>query len=267
MGEAFICRRGGGGIAGLNFKVVGGTTQPTNPRENTIWVNTSDDITGWVFAPKAPTASEGLVWFAIGNNSPVAFNAIKKNGLWVYPGSCQQYISGAWVTKTAKTYQSNAWKDWLYWLYDTGVKKVEFQDITTTLYNTTATVTWGDDSLELYVAGSTSFTFGGAMGATKLMDVSAYKTLNAQYESISGTSPKFVISVSTSEKPTIDAQVLNGDHIASATLTETKSSAGTLSLDISQLETTEVCCCLSMYSSNRDANKSAKAVIKRFWLE
>ena len=38
--------RGGGG--GLNLKVVGGTTQPTNPRENTIWVNTTTAITGYV---------------------------------------------------------------------------------------------------------------------------------------------------------------------------------------------------------------------------
>lgn len=179
-----ITNIGGGGGSSLNFKVVGGTSAPTSPSENTIWVNTSNDITGWAFSATAPAASEGLVWFAIGNNSPVAFNAIKKNGLWVYPGSCQQYVSGVWVIKTAKTYQSGSWKDWMYWLYDTGVKKVEFQDITTALYNTIATVTWGDNSLELdvhggSVAGSTNFTFGGAMGATKLMDVSAYKTLNA----------------------------------------------------------------------------------------
>ena len=61
MADCFITRRGGGGIAGLNFKVVGGTTQPTNPKENTIWVNTNTDITSWVFSagqPESPT--EGL---------------------------------------------------------------------------------------------------------------------------------------------------------------------------------------------------------------
>lgn len=40
---------GGSGSNGLNFKVVGGTTQPTNPCENTIWVDTDIDITSWFF--------------------------------------------------------------------------------------------------------------------------------------------------------------------------------------------------------------------------
>lgn len=35
---------------GLNFKVVGGTSAPVNPRENTIWVNTESEITGWEFS-------------------------------------------------------------------------------------------------------------------------------------------------------------------------------------------------------------------------
>lgn len=38
----------------LNFNVVGGTTQPTNPIENTIWVNTDMDITKWYFSNDEP---------------------------------------------------------------------------------------------------------------------------------------------------------------------------------------------------------------------
>ena len=40
---------GGGGFVGLNFEIVGGTTQPSNPKENTIWVNTDQEITNWLF--------------------------------------------------------------------------------------------------------------------------------------------------------------------------------------------------------------------------
>lgn len=103
----------GGGGAGLNFKVVGGTTQPTNPKENTIWVNTSASITEWAFsvsAPANPTA--GMVWFGIGLSSEVSFNALKKNQIHVYPISAKQYISGKWTDKTAKTYKNSAWRDW-----------------------------------------------------------------------------------------------------------------------------------------------------------
>lgn len=112
------CEGGGG----LNFKVVGGTTQPAGPAENTIWVNTPTEITGYVFAvtpPERPTA--GTVWISTGTNSPAAFNAEKKNGLWIYPTGCKQYVSGAWVTKTAQTYQNGAWVSWYTYLLADGV--------------------------------------------------------------------------------------------------------------------------------------------------
>lgn len=121
MSEVFITRRGGGGGAGLNFKIVNGTTQPTSPGENTIWVNTPTEITGYVFSatqPESPTA--GTVWISTGASSPVAFNAMKKNGLWVYPQTCHQYINDTWTTKTAKTYQDGTWVDWVTYLYATG---------------------------------------------------------------------------------------------------------------------------------------------------
>ena len=42
----------GGAAANLNFKVVGGTTKPTSPKENTIWINTDTEISNWFFAAK-----------------------------------------------------------------------------------------------------------------------------------------------------------------------------------------------------------------------
>lgn len=103
---------GGGGVGGLNFQVIGGTTAPNNPKENTIWVNTSTKITDWIFSATQPTGANGMVWISVGASSPVAFNALKKNNITVYPISAKQYISGAWVDKTAKSYQNGAWVDW-----------------------------------------------------------------------------------------------------------------------------------------------------------
>lgn len=115
--EAVIC--GGGG--GLNFKVVGGTTQPTNPTENTIWVNTSTTISSYVFAATAPSnPTSGMVWIFTGTASAVEFNALKKSGLQVYPISAKQYVSGAWVDKTAKSYQGGKWAEWATYLYNKG---------------------------------------------------------------------------------------------------------------------------------------------------
>lgn len=103
----------GGGGASLNFKVVGGTSAPASQKENTIWVNTSTAITSWVFSATQPTGSSGMVWFTTGTSSIVAFNALKKNSIMVYPLSAKQYVSGAWKDVNAKSYQNGAWVDWL----------------------------------------------------------------------------------------------------------------------------------------------------------
>lgn len=104
---------GGGSGGGLNFKVVGGTSTPASPKENTIWVNTSTAITSWVFSATEPeTPAAGMVWFATGTYSPVEFNALKKNNITVYPLSAKQYVSGAWVDKEAKSYLNGEWVAW-----------------------------------------------------------------------------------------------------------------------------------------------------------
>ena len=43
---------GSGGVS-LNFKVTGGTTQPA-AGENTVWIHTDRNITGYIFAAAEP---------------------------------------------------------------------------------------------------------------------------------------------------------------------------------------------------------------------
>ena len=114
-------KAGAGGGAPLNFKVVG-NPQPSNPKANTIWLNTDVPITGWYFAATQPeNMAEGEVWFLTGSSSSVAFNSLKKNGIQVYPLSAKQYVGGAWVTKTAMVYQGGAWVElWDGALFDNG---------------------------------------------------------------------------------------------------------------------------------------------------
>lgn len=105
----------GGGSGGLNFRIVGGTSEPSNPRENLIWVNTDVKITSWIFSANEPENPEsGTVWISTGSSSTVEFNAIKKNGIQVYPLSAKQYIDGVWVDVEAKVYQNGKWVDLLY---------------------------------------------------------------------------------------------------------------------------------------------------------
>lgn len=109
-----------GGGAPLNFKVLGGTSQPSG-QENTIWVNTDAGITSWVFAPTAPeTPAEGMVWFSTGQSSVVAFNALRKNTITVCPLAAKQYIGDKWEEREAMSYQGGEWRSWIRYLYNNG---------------------------------------------------------------------------------------------------------------------------------------------------
>lgn len=111
----------GGKGGGLNFKVVG-NPQPASPSENTIWLNTDVPISKWYFNATQPeNLAEGDVWFPIGTSSPAEFNALKKNGIQVYPLSAKQYAGGAWVDVPAMAYQNGAWVDIKMYLFNKGV--------------------------------------------------------------------------------------------------------------------------------------------------
>ena len=126
MGSVALEGFGGGGGASLNFKVVG-NPQPERAKENTIWVNTDVEITSWIFIATEPTdPTDGMVWFPVGTSSTVEFNALKKNGIQVYPLFAKQYVDGAWVDKTAKSYQDGMWVEWMseLYLYDMGTVSI-----------------------------------------------------------------------------------------------------------------------------------------------
>lgn len=111
----------GGGGASLNFKVVGGTTAPPNPKENTIWVNTSTSITSWIFSATEPEPPEdgkdGLVWFETGTSGEVTFNALKKNGIKIYPKRAKQCVGGKFEDIPAFCRQDGIWVKMLKAVY------------------------------------------------------------------------------------------------------------------------------------------------------
>lgn len=59
---------------------------------------------------------EGVVWFLADTSSIVEFNALKKNGVLIYPSICMQFVSGAWIYLNAYIYQNSSWvqfaEDW-----------------------------------------------------------------------------------------------------------------------------------------------------------
>lgn len=107
--ECYLVQNGGG--TSLNFKVIP-NPMPSTAKENTIWVDT-DKINNYYFSAEQPeNMVEYDVWFPVGTSSSVAFSATKKNPIMIYPLSAKQYIGGALVNKTAKSYQNGAFVDW-----------------------------------------------------------------------------------------------------------------------------------------------------------
>lgn len=111
----------------LNFSIVGGTTVPTNPVENTIWVKTSSEIVSWCFSdtePLSPTA--GCVWIQTGDYGRVTLNALKECCIYITPVNSYQYSGNKWVVVSSVIYQ-NGWKSWVEYLYSNGN---EYTDVT-----------------------------------------------------------------------------------------------------------------------------------------
>ena len=172
---------GGGGGGGLNFTVAG-NPQPRNPEENTIWLDTVEKITSWIFSATEPeTATQGMVWFPAGTSqSLIGFNALKKNGIMVYPKSAKQYVSGAWVDVTAKIWQSGEWANWARYIFQSG--KGSIVPITHYLWNR-ASSSHTIDSI-VHTAGSS----GNDMSATSTtspVDLRGYSMIyaSAKYKS------------------------------------------------------------------------------------
>ena len=201
MTEIFGSPIMGGGGSDLNFKAIAVASEsalPSTAAENTIAVITTTPITSYVFSSTAPTSpTEGMVWFATGTASGVGFNAIKRNGLWVYPTDCQQYVSGAWVSKTAKTYTGGAWVDWWHGdLYDSGNE----YDFVTGGWGSSGSVT--KNATSITVTGASTFP---TAYTNEKIDLSPYSALAINITAVQKVQYGITLAVGTKKIYATDA--------------------------------------------------------------
>lgn len=188
---------GGSGGAGLNFKVIC-NPQPSTAKENTIWVDT-DKINNYYFSATQPENMVDYdVWIITGTSSTVAFSATKKNPVMVYPLSAKQYVSGALVDKTAKSWQGGEWVDWGMYLYKDGnvntdlignFKAYAYGYSGWSSTKKAPTITQGTNTIDLTLAGVASganFTSQGIVAPEKAIDVSNFGTLKVHITEYSG---------------------------------------------------------------------------------
>ena len=205
----------GGGGGGLNFKVIGGTVRPVSPKENTIWVNTDIDISGWIFSAIQPVPKDGLVWILTGDTSPVRFNAVRKNTIMVYAYSVKQYVGGEWVKKSAYIWD----REWVLitgdlLIYNSGTAYVDLNRVNAIYKEKEIAVTIPKG--------------GNASIYTKdTIDITNYKKVSVTYSGLSGGS--------TGKNAYIRLYTTDTSGNTTATTVETNESSGTVTMDVTSL--------------------------------
>ena len=111
MGQCFLY---GGGTGG-GLKVVSGLSEPTNPKENMVWVKSDKAGKTFVFGETEPEApADGLIWFC------GSLATLKKASV---------YADNAWTRVDASVYTNGAWQQFSWerrYLIRDGVPNVEF---------------------------------------------------------------------------------------------------------------------------------------------
>lgn len=230
MDRGIIINAGGAGGASLNYKVVGGTTAPENPANNTIWVNTETAITSYAFSATEPTSPiEGMVWFKTTDSSEASFNMLKKNAVIIHPVACSQYYNGTWETKTAQIYQ-NEWKN----IGTAAVYLFNHGEINDELTGGIYYPELKDDAIHFKkdgISGGTTYTYS----TKSKVDLTNYRTMKAKC--LSGNSLETVIF-----RICVIDKTANGAHFTTSQLVASASEYGPFNdieriaeLDISEL--------------------------------
>lgn len=230
------CNTGGGG---LNFHIVGGTTAPSSPSENTIWVETSAAVTGYVFSAAAPSnPAAGTVWFKASASSNVAFSATKKNQIMVYPNLARQYVGGEWIQKTAQIWQNGAWIGWTVYLFQNGNV---FSDVTGGWSTSGAWTSDGWSSGSFAVGESALTLSAGTNGNISAspnnpVDLTNYSQLVAVVDSITGTAGQgLTLCVCSTRNENFDPGGTMANLPPSTLASAVISGTGTVSVNIANL--------------------------------
>ena len=239
----------GGG--GLNFNVVGGLTQPTGPRDNTIWVKTGNTVTGWALSFNEPAEpSEGMVWVLISTSGYNVFNALKRNTIAISPMAAKQYVNGAWEAREAQIYIDGEWRDFVQYLIKAGTAISPLQLVGKS-YNagnqgewSSANSTTGDGFVT--VAGAS---YGYGIAYVPDVDLTAFSTLT-----IDGNFKQSGVMVKLIVWDKLGTYIMD-NVVRSAGLPQ---GAGTVSLDVSGLTGKHI---VGISSAAMDEQK-----IANFWL-
>lgn len=179
---------GGTGGFGLNLKIVNGTTMPSNPRENTVWIKTSVKIASYAIQSETPESpTEGLLWLkntaAVAVSEGVDISIGKKDTLTLHLADAKLYTGEAWANVEGWVYTGASWTQFAWqrlYLFKDGVDNTELTGGWTNkgwkVYSSSAgTVSIADGQIN-FNAYSNGYRGGGTENAINL---NGFKSLSA----------------------------------------------------------------------------------------
>ena len=249
----------GGGANQLNFKVVGSATEPSNPAENTIWVQTSISLTTVEFSDQQVSPSwampagycyisiDGGYWSSDYDARP-AFDLVHKEKLIVYVEPKAVYLNtdgtaSGWASVNAYIYKSGAWVDWIITLYKNGVEKVPFEAYTSNVTE--------DSSYLIIHPAHNNF---GIWGTSSPIDLTGKKSVDASFYNMKSNSTFVFHEV----KVMVAKSKITNSADAIAVKADTALTEGTLSLDISNLSGEYYVAVQFYHTSSNNASASVR---------
>lgn len=236
MSQAILMNTGGSSSGGgdeLNFTVVGSTTQPSNPKENTIWLNTNNQIKEYRFSAEEPkTRANGTnirtgdVWIKTSYYSKAMFNALKSNILNIYPNIAYQWNGSSWEYVATKVFINSEWVDIALFFYYYGK---QFKEITGGWDNySTASSGWVFETDNTHSTGT-----GGSIATLNKVDLTNVEKLIAIVTCTTIPNPTQTMQLGILSNRTV--AVWNSSELK-AMLDKVSTEKTTLELDVSHIK-------------------------------
>ena len=184
----------------FNFMIVGSTTQPENPAENMIWINTDTEIPEWAIRPDEPSSPiEGMIWLQTSTQSNASADLIDENELTVYFVSANKYEHNTWNLVPGKLYKNGEWLDFVA---DTAIYKNGVENtVLTGGWSTTGTVTDNGSTLVFKGANVKAATTKkiGFSGFSRLVFIASNAAGATAYVGYGATNSEFTAKASIAD--------------------------------------------------------------------
>lgn len=118
IGQAITPGGGGGG----ELTIVGGTSRPSNVKDNAVWVNTDADITNYHLSASEPeNPAEGTLWVALTDESNAEMAVpIGDDWMTICISRASLYTNGDWQNLDSQMYVNGEWRSPELLLYERG---------------------------------------------------------------------------------------------------------------------------------------------------